>query len=639
MRSKMATFPGAVAPATGLPALSWRRLRRSWRKRVAVGLVLAACLLGQSPVAASEGDVGYEGASFSGTGTPTGTKRAESILWHNDGSWWAHMWDTATKDFHIFRLDSSTQRWIDTGVTTDPRGNTHADVLWDGSSLYIASHTFVNDGVAAVAGFPSYLYRYSYDAQTKSYSPDPGFPVLINNYKTETLVIDKDSTGKLWATWMQDNQIYVNRTNGDDRQWGEPFPLPAARSSVTLDDTSAVVAFGGNKIGVMWSNQSDQHDGMYFAEHRDGDPDTTWQTTRTAIQGPRSADDHMNLKTLQSDQAGHVYAAIKTEFNTQSAPLILLLVRDPVTAEWTSHRISRVSECPNRPIVLIDEENSVLHAFYTSPGPPTYSCNSSGGAIHTKTSPLDDIAFPDGAGTPVIVDADSPYVHNVTSTKQNVNSSTGMVVLAANGKTARYWHAYSALAPKPVGTASPVADFSATPTSGTAPLAVAFTDTSTGDPTAWTWTFGDGTTSTSRNPSHTYTDAGTYTVKLTATNTSGSSTVTKTDHITVTAPPPDFALSASPSFRSVKRGQSTTYTVTVTALHNFAGPVTLAVSGVTSDMGAAFSPAVLNLPGDTVSTLTITTTSATKPGNRSVAITGSSGSLSRSAEVTLQVKK
>src|SRR5439155_21098808 len=39
----------------------------------------------------------------------------------------------------------------------------------------------------------------------------------------------------------------------------------------------------------------------------------------------------------------------------------------------------------------------------------------------------------------------------------------------------------------------PAADFSGSPTSGTAPLTVQFTDQSTGNPTSWAWDFqGDG---------------------------------------------------------------------------------------------------------------------------------------------------
>jgi PKD repeat protein len=79
----------------------------------------------------------------------------------------------------------------------------------------------------------------------------------------------------------------------------------------------------------------------------------------------------------------------------------------------------------------------------------------------------------------------------------------------------------------------PVANFTGNPTSGVAPLAVAFTDTSTNTPTSWSWAFGDGGTSTAQNPSHTYA-AGTYTVSLTATNAYGSDGETKTNYITAT---------------------------------------------------------------------------------------------------------
>ncbi len=95
----------------------------------------------------------------------------------------------------------------------------------------------------------------------------------------------------------------------------------------------------------------------------------------------------------------------------------------------------------------------------------------------------------------------------------------------------------------------PVAAFSGTPLSGTAPLTVAFTDASTGSPTSWSWTFGDGGTSTAQNPSHAYTTAGTYSVTLTATNAYGSNGLTKTGYITVSAPntnPPVAAFSGTP---------------------------------------------------------------------------------------------
>lgn len=79
----------------------------------------------------------------------------------------------------------------------------------------------------------------------------------------------------------------------------------------------------------------------------------------------------------------------------------------------------------------------------------------------------------------------------------------------------------------PAPLTAPGASFSSNVTSGTAPLNVLFTDTSTGSPTAWNWNFGDGTSSTQKNPAHVYSTAGTYTVTLTASNSAGSNTATK----------------------------------------------------------------------------------------------------------------
>ncbi|MGH8488503.1 MAG: LamG-like jellyroll fold domain-containing protein [Gammaproteobacteria bacterium] len=86
-----------------------------------------------------------------------------------------------------------------------------------------------------------------------------------------------------------------------------------------------------------------------------------------------------------------------------------------------------------------------------------------------------------------------------------------------------------------VGTSAPVAGFTATPLSGTAPLAVTFTDDSTGTVTGYSWSLGDGGTSSAPNPEYTYASAGTYTVSLTATGPEGTNTKTQNDYITVSS--------------------------------------------------------------------------------------------------------
>lgn len=103
----------------------------------------------------------------------------------------------------------------------------------------------------------------------------------------------------------------------------------------------------------------------------------------------------------------------------------------------------------------------------------------------------------------------------------------------------------------PVPQPPPVAAFSGTPVSGTSPLTVTFTDSSTGNPTSWSWTFGDNSTvnATQKNPVHRYNSSGVYTVKLTVTNTTtGSNTTMKSNYITVTTPivPPVASFTGTP---------------------------------------------------------------------------------------------
>jgi PKD repeat protein len=86
----------------------------------------------------------------------------------------------------------------------------------------------------------------------------------------------------------------------------------------------------------------------------------------------------------------------------------------------------------------------------------------------------------------------------------------------------------------------PTASFTATPTSGQAPLAVAFNGASSSDPdgtiSSYAWVFGDGATGSGVSPSHTYSTAGTYTARLTVTDNQGA-TGTTTTSITVSAAP------------------------------------------------------------------------------------------------------
>ncbi|RMG76791.1 MAG: PKD domain-containing protein, partial [Bacteroidetes bacterium] len=97
----------------------------------------------------------------------------------------------------------------------------------------------------------------------------------------------------------------------------------------------------------------------------------------------------------------------------------------------------------------------------------------------------------------------------------------------------------------------PVANFSATDTSGCVPLSVDFTDLSTsngGNIVSWQWTFNDGTTTspTIPNPSHTFSIEGTFPVVLLVVDDNGCA-----DDTTITfstSNPAVAAFSANPTF-------------------------------------------------------------------------------------------
>jgi Bacterial Ig-like domain len=320
-------------------------------------------------------------------------------------------------------------------VIIDSRGNTKPDMLWDGTRLYAL--TVPND--LGSTDQRALLRRYSYDTNTKTYTRDANFPVQVATGPMETIVLDKDTTGKLWVTFTQGSQVYVNHSLSSDTSWGTPFVLPVNGTSVSADDISAVVPFdtrtSAPKMGVMWSNQADN--AMYFSTHTDGDATNVWSPTRMALGGPGYTDDHINLKSLEADASGRVFAAIKTSRNDVTTPnrddpliVVLVLGQDDV---WRSHVFSTVRENQTKPMVMVDQVNRNLYVFAT--GSP--------GTIYYKRTSLDNIFFPSGQGTP-FMRSDTSGLNNVTSTKQNITTSNGLatagwLALAADSNRT-YWH-------------------------------------------------------------------------------------------------------------------------------------------------------------------------------------------------------
>ena len=197
-----------------------------------LGLVLGLLwsILAIGPAVAAPGDIGLEGPSYSGAGAePTGEK-PESKTWFADGVWWGSLWDTASARYEIFRLNAAGT-WTSTNVALDTRANSRADTLWDGTRLYVASHVFSE---SPSSGFPSHLYRFSYNASTDTYALDGGFPQQINNVRSESLVIDKDSDGQVVGDVGPGKQRQPNGLREPDAEWrrvlGDAVRAPGSRA-------------------------------------------------------------------------------------------------------------------------------------------------------------------------------------------------------------------------------------------------------------------------------------------------------------------------------------------------------------------------------------------------------------------------
>jgi Ca2+-binding RTX toxin-like protein len=429
-----------------------------WVCALLCGLVTAGMTAG---IAAA--DIGIQGPAYTaGTGGSSTTSKPESKLWFNDGHWWASMFVSGAGNYDIFRLDGSA--WTDTGVVIDSRDSTRQDVLSDGNTLYVASHKFQQTPVfSSATGNEMRLYRFTYNSGTQTYSvddldPAPSTPnfTVIDSQRSEALVIDKDSTGQLWATWVQQDSggtyhVYVNHTSGacgascDWQATPDILPGSTALAPVNGDiDISSVIAFGGNKIGVAWSDQIASQ--FKFAYRNDSDPDTTWQSVEVAVGGPKQADDHVNMKSAN----GAIYVASKTKFISKTAlnPQTRLLVRDS-GGTWTPYTISYSPERRTRPIVVLDTENNMIHVFETGPHPSGADPEASGGDIFESTSKMSPISFAVLSRRPVIQDDDSAGMTNATSTKQNLDSTTDVAVVATNVLTKRYWHHFEALSAPP----------------------------------------------------------------------------------------------------------------------------------------------------------------------------------------------
>ncbi len=234
------------------------------------------------------------------------------------------------------------------------------------------------------------------------------------------------------------------------------------------------------------------------------------------------------------------------------------------------------------------------------------------------------------------------FSNTITLTSVQIKGVSNGSVISATG----FNYPIAAGDPQPPTGAThspPVAELSANLMSGVAPLVVNFNAAGSYDPDGkivkyeWDWE-GDGIydyVSTAATVQHKYGKPGSFKPTVRVTDDAGATSVASAA-ITATNPLPDFSISATPPSRTVTRGSSTNYTVTVTVLNGFTGTVSFSVSGLPKGSSASFSPS--SVRGSWSSTLTVKTGSTTPKGAYTLSIKGTSGSLVHSTTVTLTVQ-
>lgn len=125
------------------------------------------------------------------------------------------------------------------------------------------------------------------------------------------------------------------------------------------------------------------------------------------------------------------------------------------------------------------------------------------------------------------------------------------------------------------------------------------------------------------------TPAGSYFV--TVKGTDGTNTKT----VTVLLVVQDYSLSISPGSQTVLAGFPTNYTVTLSSLNGFVDIVNLTVSGMPTGVSATLSPA--SLVGAGTSNLQLITNPTTAAGSYTLTVTGTDGTLTRTATCTLVI--
>ncbi|HEY3217363.1 MAG TPA: T9SS type A sorting domain-containing protein [Candidatus Eisenbacteria bacterium] len=334
---------------------------------------------------------------FSTVSGSTGEK-PQSKLFYHDGYYWAVLQGPDGVAFYQL-VGGTWQRGQFPNAVLQSSGN--ADVKWNGTELYVLVY----------ASTPR-LYQYSYNGTNRSWVLASGFPVTVPNPSgSETMVLEQDSSGRLWVTAEGGGNVNVYYTTSADHRTWSSTPI-VLRTGLNSDDITSIVAFGGNKVGVFWSDQN--RDEFGFRVHLDTDPVATWGPVEIADSGSGHADDHVNLAFDSQDR---VYAI------TKDASDHMRVHRRATNGAWTT-KTDVIGGSGTRGIIMVAEQDSKVYILYTRWGV-------SPERIEYRVADIEALSF----GGETIFISSTKDMNNVTGMKQILPQGS-LIAVAENGSKA-----------------------------------------------------------------------------------------------------------------------------------------------------------------------------------------------------------
>ncbi len=331
--------------------------------------------------AAAPNDLLDAGFDMFATASGSTGEKPQSKIWYHDGSYWGAF--RGSDGVAIYEKQGST--WVH-GTFANALLSTggHADVKWTGTNLYVLVYNTTCN-----------VFEFTYNSAARTWTRTSGFPVKVPNPAgSETMVLESDSTGRLWLVAEGGGNINAYYTTSADRKTWATTPV-MLQTGVGADDICSIVAFGGNKVGVFWSDQN--RDDFGFRIHTDGDSPATWATKELVDQGSGHADDHLNLAY---DSSGRVFAI------TKDASDRMTVHRRNTNGSW-SHVTDVVGGNATRGIIMVSESDSKLYILYTRWGV-------SPERIEYRVADINIMAF---GGTVQFITS-SANLNNVTGMKQ-----------------------------------------------------------------------------------------------------------------------------------------------------------------------------------------------------------------------------